>query len=87
MSDNPLADKRPDWEKFPKRWSMCDGGFVYYPGGSKHDELPEEVKEQFSAVPRAEPQEEEKREEALESRLQEAPRTLQDARGLINVRL
>jgi hypothetical protein len=78
---NPLADKRADWEKFPKRWAMCDGGFVYYPGGARHDELPEDVRKEFRAVPQQQPK------EKVEETTQEAARKIIDARGLIDVRL
>ena len=40
-------EDRPDWEKFPYRWCMSDGGLVYFPGGSKHHLIPEEQQELF----------------------------------------
>jgi len=29
------TDDIPDEEKYPQRWSMCDGGYVYKPKSEK----------------------------------------------------
>lgn len=70
-------DKRPDWEKFPDRWAMCDGGFVYHPGGARYEELPEEVKKEFALR--------EPRETEPNPALQKAFKLL-DARGIVDVK-
>lgn len=91
-------DRRPDWEKFPYRWCYSDGGYVYFPGGNKHHDLPEEVKKAFSlaqypthekdgqrfAISQSESESEEKSQvhEVAQER-----RPLLDARGIVDVRI